>query len=256
MEARDAQRREQSQATKSKAVEAVRQAERLASQWQKRAEQAETTKEEIKDCLLNCLLRWPNFGDGTKECEKQLSGVGVRFLLTCLCRFCDNLMLAPGEGSRRGSAFEAGGGKPRNSKGVPLDLKHLGVPSLPPSQSRKHVQYFVCFVADTFSSFQFVLILGLWSIRWALGREARDMEQELHKAQECLESLHFFVAPWFALTEDVATFLGWSLRGDLAWEDSQGRSPRSGVGERRDTGLRFMYVLGRLKDVNRYETYW
>eukprot|EP00438_Fugacium_kawagutii_P017275 Skav213672 [mRNA] locus=scaffold491:166023:166540:+ [translate_table: standard] len=65
MEARDAQRREQTQATKSKAgkgrssevqrkgnrkaVEAVRQAERLASQWQKRAEQAETTKEEIKE---------------------------------------------------------------------------------------------------------------------------------------------------------------------------------------------------------------
>ena len=31
------------------AVDAVRQAERLASQWQKRAEQAETTKEEIKE---------------------------------------------------------------------------------------------------------------------------------------------------------------------------------------------------------------
>lgn len=32
-----------------RAVDAVRQAERLASQWQKRAEQAETTKEEIKE---------------------------------------------------------------------------------------------------------------------------------------------------------------------------------------------------------------
>ena len=31
------------------AVDAVRQAERLASQWQKRAEQAEMTKEEIKE---------------------------------------------------------------------------------------------------------------------------------------------------------------------------------------------------------------
>ncbi|CAK9071448.1 unnamed protein product [Durusdinium trenchii] len=49
MEARSTAQREQSQSTKSKAVEAIRQAERVAQNWQKKAELAEQQKEEFKE---------------------------------------------------------------------------------------------------------------------------------------------------------------------------------------------------------------